>query len=236
MRVVIPAGGRGSRFGTATQASPKELLLLGRKPLIHHALDEAARAGMEEAVIVLAPWKVAISDYLAGVALPLPVRYAQQPEPLGIGDAVLRAGVEPPFGLLLPDDVITGIEPWPSLLAAHKRAGAAAITVRPVAEEETHRFGIAVVEGGMVVELVEKPPAGTARSNLAVFGRYIVNESVLAGIRGPGRTGEIEITDAFRAAATGVPGVAAVEYDGVIFDCGTPAEFAKAQAAYLAAG
>ncbi|GAC1646168.1 MAG: UTP--glucose-1-phosphate uridylyltransferase GalU [Candidatus Dormibacteraceae bacterium] len=236
MRLVIPAGGRGSRFGKATQTLPKEMLLLGGKPLIHHALDEAARAGMEEAVIVLAPWKVAISDYLEGVDLPLPVRYAQQPEPLGIGDAVLRAELQAPFGLLLPDDVITTLEPWPELLAAHAKSGAAVMTVRAVPTEETSRFGIAVVEAGMVVDLVEKPAAGTARSNLAVFGRYIVNGSVLAGIAGPGRTGEMEITDAFRVAALGVPGVAAVEYDGVIFDCGTPAEFARAQAAYLAAG
>jgi UTP--glucose-1-phosphate uridylyltransferase len=236
MRVVIPAGGRGSRFGEATQSAPKELLQLGGKPLIHHALDEAARAGMEEAIVVLAPWKVAIPSYLAGVDLPLPVRYAQQPEPLGIGDAVLRASVKPPFGLLLPDDVITAIEPWPSLLAAHALAGAAAISVRRVPEDETYRFGIAVVEEGMVVELVEKPPAGSAPSNLAVFGRYVVNEAVLAGIGGRAQTGEVEITDAFRVAALVAPGVAAVQYDGVIFDCGTPAEYARAQVAYLAAG
>ena len=212
------------------------MLLLGGKPLIHHALDEAARAGMEEAIIVLAPWKVAITGYLAGVDLPLPVRYAQQPEPLGIGDAVLRAEVEAPFGLLLPDDVITTHEPWPKLIKAHAKSGAAVITVRAVSADETSRFGIAVIESGMVVELVEKPAAGTAPSNLAVFGRYVINEAVLAGIAGPGRTGEMEITDAFRVAALGVPGVAAVEYEGVIFDCGTPAEFARAQAAYLAAG
>lgn len=236
MRVLIPAGGRGSRFGEATHGAPKELLLLGGKPLIHHALDEAARAGMEEAVIILAPWKVAIPSYLAGVDLPLPVRYAQQPEPLGIGDAVIRAAVPPPFGLLLPDDVITTIEPWPSLLAAHALGGAAAISVRPVPEDETYRFGIAVVQEGMVVELVEKPAAGSAPSNLAVFGRYIVNESVLAGTGGRSRTGEIEITDAFRAAALSAPGVAAVRYDGMIFDCGTPATFARAQVAYGAAG
>jgi UTP--glucose-1-phosphate uridylyltransferase len=236
VRVVIPAGGRGSRFGEATQSTPKELLQLGGKPLIHHALDEAARAGMEEAIIVLAPWKVAISDYLAGVALPLAVRYAEQPEPLGIGDAVLRAAVTPPFGLLLPDDVITGVEPWPSLLAAYGRAGSAAISVRRVPPEETHRFGIAVIEGGMVRDLVEKPPPGTALSNLAVFSRYVVNASVLDGIAGPGRTGEMEITDAFRVAAMSAPGVAAVNYDGLYFDCGTPAEYFRAQAAYLGAG
>lgn len=236
MRLVIPAGGRGSRFGEATRTTPKELLLLGGKPLIQHALDEAARASMEEAVIVLAPWKVAIISYLAGIDLPLPVRFAIQPEPLGIGDAVLRAAVQPPFGLLLPDDVIATIEPWPSLLAAHALGGAAAISVRTVPDDETHRFGIAVVEEGMVVELVEKPAPGAAPSNLAVFGRYVVNESVLSAIARPSPTGEVEITDAFRAAALCPPGVAAVPYDGVIFDCGTPAEFARAQAAYPAAG
>jgi UTP--glucose-1-phosphate uridylyltransferase len=231
MRAVIPAAGRGSRFGGGVRRTPKEMLPLGGKPLIQHALDEAARAGAEEVIVVIAPWKEALRSYLSRINTPVRVRIALQDEPHGIGDAVIKADVTPPFGLLLPDDVIVTAEPWPSLLA-RSAGGAAALCVREVPDNESDRFGIATVAGEMVVDLVEKPPPGTTSSNLATFGRYVVNEAVLAAIGGRSGTGEIEITDAFRAACSTPPGVAAVRYEGRIFDCGTPESYREAKAAY----
>lgn len=231
MRVVIPAAGRGSRFGAGDGRTPKEMLPLGGKPLIQHALDEAVRAGAEEVVVVIAPWKEAIRSYLSRINSPVPVRLAVQEVPSGIGDAVARAGVAPPFGVLLPDDVILTAEPWPSLIA-RSAGGAAALCVRQVPDSERHRFGIATVAADMVLDLVEKPPRGTSSSNLAIFGRYVVNEAVLGAIGGRSDTGEVEITDAFRAACSTPLGVAAVRYEGRIFDCGTPEAYREAQAAY----
>jgi UTP--glucose-1-phosphate uridylyltransferase len=207
------------------------MLPLGGKPLIHHALDEAARAGAEEVIVVMAPWKEELKSYLSRINAPVRVRVALQEQPLGVGDAVVRAEATPPFGVLLPDDVITTAEPWPSLLA-RSADGAAGLCLREVPEEETHRFGIATVADGMVVDLVEKPSPGTQRSNLAVFGRYIVNQEVLTAIGGRTDTGEIEITEAFRAAASTSLGVAAILYQGHVFDCGTPESYREAEAAY----
>jgi UTP--glucose-1-phosphate uridylyltransferase len=231
VRIVIPAAGRGSRFGIGDGRILKEMLPLGGKPLIHHAIEEAARAGAEEVVIVIAPWKEAIRAYLAQIISPVPIRLAIQEEPAGVGDAVARAGVTPPFGVLLPDDVIITAEPWPSLIA-RSAEGAAALCVREVPDTERHRFGIATVAAGMVVDLIEKPPPGTISSNLAIFGRYVVNEAVLAAIGGRSGTGEVEITEAFRATCSTPPGVAAVRYEGRIFDCGTPEAYRDAQAGY----
>src|SRR3989442_15482099 len=63
MRIGIPAAGLGSRFLPLTRAVPKELLLLGELPLIHHALLEAEGAGFDSAIIVISPMKRAIRTY-----------------------------------------------------------------------------------------------------------------------------------------------------------------------------
>jgi len=115
MDVVIPAAGIGSRFLPVSRVVPKELLPLGVKPLIHHALDEAERAGFSRAVVVLSRGKTAIRSYVdpapelesvlnareqehglqlvheaRAVARRLALTFVEQPMPLGLGDAVLR--------------------------------------------------------------------------------------------------------------------------------------------------
>jgi UTP--glucose-1-phosphate uridylyltransferase len=73
--------------------------------------------------------------------------------------------------------------------------------------------------------LVEKPPEGAATSNLAIFGRYLVTEQVIAGLRQRGAPGELELTYGFEAAIKTPPGVRVVHFSGEIFDCGTPANY-----------
>jgi hypothetical protein len=63
VNVVIPAAGLGVRFRPLSRIMPKELLPMGGKPLIHHALEEADRAGFEQAVVVLSPTKSSIREY-----------------------------------------------------------------------------------------------------------------------------------------------------------------------------
>jgi UTP--glucose-1-phosphate uridylyltransferase len=227
MRVVIPAAGLGTRFSSQGLAIPKELLTLGGKPLIGHALAEAARAGFEAAIVLVSPTKDQLRKYLSDGTHPLPVEIAVQPEALGIGDAVVRCWNGEPIGVLLPDDVVLDSKHWPSLIALHHRDGAAALCVRPVPWNSTHRFGIADCDGELVVGLVEKPPPGAATSNLAIFGRYLVTEQVIAGLRPRGAPGELELTYGFAAATKTPPGVRAVHFSGEIFDCGTPANYAS---------
>jgi UTP--glucose-1-phosphate uridylyltransferase len=233
MVVVIPAAGVGARFLPLSRFVPKELLLLGDRPLIHHALVEAARAEFDTAVVVLSPAKLVLRRYLQEVEMPLPVELVDQPEPAGLGNAVLRARAlaSPPFGVLLPDDVILSGEPWRLLRSAHDGAATAALCVRHVPAHLTSRFGIAscrLERGRMLVEqLVEKPAPGTAPSNLAVLGRYVVTEPVLTALEGGfrGESKELELTHGFAAVTAQPPGVVAVPFDGDVFDCGTPADY-----------
>jgi UTP--glucose-1-phosphate uridylyltransferase len=227
MKVIIPAAGLGTRFAPLGLSIPKELLQLGGKPLISHALAEAARAGFEGAIVVVSPAKHQLHDFLAGSDLPLPVEIAIQSEPKGIGDAVLLSWPGEPVGVLLPDDVVLGTAHWRQLIALHSRQGAATLCVRPVPIETTSRFGVAECDQDRVVRVVEKPRPGASTSNLAIFGRYVVTEAVIAGLRALHPDGELELTNGFAAAIQTPPGVRAVHFSGDIYDCGTPAEYAS---------
>ena len=195
--------------------------------LLGHALDEAARAGFETAVVVLSPAKHQIAQFLAGSDLPLPVETVIQPQPIGVGDAVLRCWRGEPVGVLLPDDVVLETDHWTQLIDLHRRSGAAALCVRVVPSDSTSRFGIAECSGDKVIALVEKPPQGTSRSNLAVFGRYLVTAPVIEGLRHSKIPGEMELTYGFAAAIDQSPGVVGVRFQGEIYDCGTPPEYAS---------
>lgn len=234
MRVVIPAAGLGKRFSSQGVETPKELLPLGGKPVIAHALAEAARAGFESATVVLSPQKERIREFFANNVLPLRVDIATQRSPLGTGDAVLSGWRGEPIGVLLPDDVVLGTEHWVRLIELHRLTGAATLCVRSVPIETTSRFGIADCDGDRVVGLIEKPSPGSSASNLAIFGRYVVTEAVVAGLLGLSVAGEVELTYGFAAALEAPPGVRAVRFEGEIYDCGTPSEYASSTARFAA--
>jgi UTP-glucose-1-phosphate uridylyltransferase len=227
VKVTIPAAGLGSRFAGTALGGPKELLPLGGKPLIGHALAEAARAGFEAAVVVVSPAKRQLIEFLTAEDLPIPVEILIQPQPLGIGDAVIRSWAGESLGVLLPDDVVLETEHWRELILIHSQEGAATLCVRPVPIETTSRFGIAECARDRVIRLIEKPPPGTSSSNLAIFGRYVVTEAVVRGLRTQRANGELELTHGFASAIGSPPGVRAVAFGGVIYDCGTPAEYAS---------
>jgi UTP--glucose-1-phosphate uridylyltransferase len=211
---------------------PKELLPLGGTPLIEHGLAEAKRAGFDAAIVVLSPAKSQLRQFLEKSQLPLVVEIVIQPTALGIGDAVLKSWAGEPVGVLLPDDVVLGTGHWTALIELHARDGAASLCVRPVPLDQTSRFGIAECAGSRVTALVEKPPLGTSASNLAIFGRYIVTDAVISGLRAA-RTGrELELTEGFAAAISLPPGVQAVHFGGEIYDCGTPEAYSESAAGF----
>ncbi len=136
----------------------------------------------------------------------------RQKEPLGLGHAVLCAKPavgEEWFGVLLGDDVIDSEEPAIGQLArVSMQTGKAAVALMPVPEDQTQLYGVAagpqLPDGNVQVEtIVEKPPRGTAPSNLAVIGRYVLPPDVfdlLEQVK-PGAGGEIQLTDALAALA-----------------------------------
>ena len=177
----------------------------------------------------------AISD-LAQIA------YVRQKEQLGLGHAVLMAkdliGHEP-FAVLLPDDVVVGDRPAiGQLIHAYQQTHGSVLAVAEVPPEETSRYGIVGTRAPadttdprlhQVTMVVEKPERGTAPSNLAIIGRYVLTPKIFDKLeqtqRGAG--GEIQLTDAIEALMA-EQSVFAYEFEGDRYDAGTTMGWLKA--------
>ncbi len=261
-KAVFPVGGLGTRFLPATKAMPKEMLPVVDRPLIQYAVEEAMEAGIEQMIFVTGRGKSAIEDHFdiayelettmaeRGKSLevldatrlkPGAVAYVRQQEPMGLGHAVWCArdivGDEP-FAVLLADDFMVG-KPGclKQMVEAYNQVGGNLICAMEVADAATDKYGI-ITPGsrdGALTEvrgLVEKPKQGTAPSNLAVIGRYILQPEVMRILEGQekGAGGEIQLTDAM-AQMIGNQRFHGLTFDGVRYDCGDKAGFIQANIA-----
>ena len=159
------------------------------------------------------------------------VAYVRQREPLGLGHAVWCARhlvQDAPFAVLLPDELLRADRPpLADLIDVHAERGGIVISIMEVDPAETSRYGIIDPgdRSGDVVEvrdLIEKPAPGTAPSNFAIVGRYVLEPQVMATLsdKTPGADDEIQLTDALRTRVGRSP-FHAVVFDGARYDCGT---------------
>jgi UTP--glucose-1-phosphate uridylyltransferase len=260
-KAVFPVAGFGSRFLPVTKASPKEMMPVVDKPLIQYAVEEAAAAGITDMIFVTGRHKRAIEDHfdkayeletelerkgkdalLAQVRSVLPegVRcvYIRQPEPLGLGHAVLCAQPvvgDDPFAVILADDLMDSNPPAMARMSQiFEREGASLLGVEEVPRDQTQSYGIVTIDkmqGDMarIHSIVEKPKPAQAPSNLAVIGRYVLTAHIfdLLSAVTPGAGGEIQLTDAI-SALLAEERVLAVRLPGRRFDCGSKLGYLQA--------
>jgi UTP--glucose-1-phosphate uridylyltransferase len=167
------------------------------------------------------------------------VSYVRQKEPLGLGHAILCARAlvgDEPFGVFLGDDIIGGAATpcMRQLLDVFARYGGAVLAVERVPRERIHQYGVIAgraVGGGVyeITDLVEKPKAEDAPSDLAIIGRYVLTPDVfgILGDTSPDGRGEIQLTDALRTLRRRRP-MYALEFDGKRYDTGDKLGFLKA--------
>jgi len=166
----------------------------------------------------------------------------RQKEPLGLGHAVLAARPavgEEWFGVLLGDDLIDSDEPGIGQLArVAQQTGKAAVALMPVPDDQTHMYGVgagkAQADGNVLVDrIVEKPPRGTAPSNLAVIGRYLLPPDIFGILEQvkPGAGGEIQLTDALAVLAQ-QGRLIGVRFKGERHDAGDRLGYLQANIAY----
>lgn len=246
---VIPAGGLGTRLLPLTRAVPKELLPVWKRPVLDYAIEEAVAAGIERVVIVTAPGKEALRHHFADrrallsygrreLADAFSLEFVEQPDPLGLGDAVRQgAPAGEPIAVLLPDELLLGPNCLGQLLECRERSGGSAIAVKKVPRAEVNRYGIVDVDGSSprtwrVRDVIEKPDPGSAPSDLAVIGRYVLDAEVMERLQDakPTVKGEVQLTDSI-AATCATRGVSAVRYEGRRFDCGNFAGLLQANIA-----
>jgi UTP--glucose-1-phosphate uridylyltransferase len=253
-KAVLPVAGLGTRVLPASKVIPKEMLPLVDKPTLQYIAEEAVAAGVEEIIFVTSRSKRSIEDHfdmfpeleavlerkgkrkeleeLRRVQTMAVYTSVRQPEPLGLGHAVLCAKElvgDEPFIVMLPDNLIPPETPClPELIEVYEQYQASVLSLVPLPPEIIPTYGIASVEelGSNVLKVshvVEKPPLEEAPSNLGVYGRYVLTPDIFALLEKtpPGRGGEIQVTDAIEMQAQ-AGRCYGVKFTGERYDTGTP--------------
>ncbi|RIL31670.1 UTP--glucose-1-phosphate uridylyltransferase [Staphylococcus equorum] len=263
-KAIIPAAGLGTRFLPATKAMPKEMLPILDKPTIQYIVEEAAKAGIEDIIIVTGKHKRSIEDhfdnqkelemiledkgktdllekvhYSTSLAN---IFYVRQKEQKGLGHAIYSArqfiGNEP-FAVLLGDDIVESETPAiKQLMNVYEETGKSVIGVQEVPDSETHRYGIIdpLEKLGLkykVKQFVEKPQQGTAPSNLAIMGRYVLTPEIFDYLKSQkeGAGNEIQLTDAIER-MNSESQVYAYDFEGNRYDVGEKLGFVKTTIEY----
>lgn len=275
MKSVIPAAGLGTRFLPATKAVPKELLPVLNKPVIQYVVEEALEPeGVDEVIIVNSHDKPQIEAYFSvdqdfedmlrsrgkakeadavHTAATLPITFAYQDDPKGLGHAVLCAAeavAGESFFVLLGDYFVPDRQMCVNMAKVSAEHGnCSVIAVAPVPADQVSRYGIIAgecvgalpgstaageEEGAVwkVTGLVEKPAPEDAPSHLFIVGRYLLTPRImeLLETQGAGAGGEIQLTDAMERLLAEEEMYAVVVDPLEGCDTGTPAAWAATNA------
>ncbi|KZX36401.1 UTP--glucose-1-phosphate uridylyltransferase GalU [Wohlfahrtiimonas chitiniclastica] len=264
-KAILPVAGLGTRFLPASKAIPKEMVTVVDRPVIEYVVKEAVKAGITEIILVTHSSKASIENYfdrnfelettltqkkkfdlLSEITNIVPSHVSivavRQPEPLGLGHAVLCAKSvigDDDFVVLLPDVLIKNSEAMHDLTLMIERFDAtnhAQIMVEAVPKHLVDQYGIVDVEqtpkeGQSIVMrgIVEKPAIEAAPSNLSVVGRYVLPARIMALLEQTpkGAGNEIQLTDAIAMLQKEAP-IEAYRMQGQTFDCGSKLGYLKA--------
>jgi UTP--glucose-1-phosphate uridylyltransferase len=253
-KAVLPVAGLGTRVLPASKVIPKEMLPLVDKPTLQYIVEEAVAAGVEEIIFVTSRSKRSIEDHfdafpeleavlerkgkhkeleeLRQLQTMATYTSVRQPEPLGLGHAVLCAKElvgDEPFIVMLGDILIPPETPClPELIKVYEQYQASVLSLVPLPPEVIPTYGIASIEdlGSNVVKIphaVEKPRLEEAPSDLGVYGRYVLTPDIFELLEQtqPGSGGEIQVTDAIEMQAQ-AGRCYGVKFTGTRYDTGTP--------------
>jgi len=264
-KAILPVAGLGTRFLPASKSIPKEMVTVVDRPAIEYVVKEAVAAGIEQIILVTHSSKASIENYfdrnfelettleqkqkfdlLKEIKNILPehvsVVSVRQPQPLGLGHAVLCAKSivgNDDFAVLLPDVLVKDADLTNDLSLMIQRFNethASQIMVEAVPDHLVDQYGIVDVasvpnEGQSVVMqgIVEKPAVSSAPSNLSVVGRYILPAEIMHLLEQTpkGAGNEIQLTDAI-AMLQQTNTVEAYRMKGQTFDCGSKLGYLKA--------
>jgi len=230
MKALITAGGRGTRLRPLTHTSNKHLVPIANKPMIHYALEAVRAAGIAEVGVIVSPETAQeLRQALgSGEAWGVRITYLPQDAPRGLAHAVQIARAflrESPFLFLLGDNLLAD-DLTRFVRTFESQASDCHLVLARVPDPA--RFGVAVVEDGRIVRVVEKPQVPL--SPYAVTGVYLYRPCVFEAIAGlvPSARGELEISDAHQALLDGGRKVTYSEVETWWKDTGKPEDILEA--------
>lgn len=199
MKAVILCAGKGTRLQPITHSLPKHVIPLANQPIVFHIIKKLVNLGITEIGLIVGYKQEIIREVVGnGSQFGVKIEYIVQDEPKGLAHAVKMAqsfvGSEP-FMVFLGDNIFE--DDLSNLVKRYKTEKPSSIIIlKEVNEPE--RFGIAIIENGRLLKVVEKPKKPP--SNLAIAGVYIFDKNVFPAIDNlkPSWRGEYEITDAIQ--------------------------------------
>ncbi|MCG3162395.1 MAG: UTP--glucose-1-phosphate uridylyltransferase [Acidobacteria bacterium] len=222
---VIAAAGSGTRMLPVTLGYPKELLAIINKPAIQLIIEEFIEAGLKKVIIITGENPGPLHRQYKPSALPprgkykpldefvdklsgVEIIFEPQSGPYGNGTPLMVARPHIPEGegfiYAYGDDILkTKVAFAKQLVETHKRTNALVAGTQEVAWEDVSRYGIVEFKEGSNEEMkdvIEKPPREEAKSNLAMFGRFLLSTDVIQILSEIplGKSNELWLTDAVR--------------------------------------
>jgi len=212
MKAVIMAAGEGVRLRPLTSTRPKVMLPVAGKPILHHLLLEAKKAGISEAVVIVRYLKEKVIDYFKDKDLGIKLKFVEQGPENGTAAAILAAEkeIQDTF-VVLAGDTITEASVIRQVIDGHK--GKVTLGVKKVANP--HLYGVVELSGDTVSIFEEKPQH--PKTDLANLSVYCMDASIFSEIRSIPKSerGEYEIVNLF-------VGAKAVVVDGYWVDIAHP--------------
>lgn len=179
---MILAGGFGTRLRPLSCTRPKTLFPIVNRPLLQWIFERLAKNDIKEAILAV---NLQTEFYIKRQHIPkygLRVKYSVDPPktPLGTGGPIKKAekliGQAEPF-LVVNGDIFTDLS-YKALIESHRKRNAVA-TIALCEAEDPSRYGVAeMAEDNRITRFIEKPPKGTAPSNLINAGVYVLSPSV----------------------------------------------------------
>lgn len=197
MKAVILAAGDGKRLRPLTETRPKAMLPVAGRPMLHHLLSEAGKAGITEAVIVVRHMKDSITRYFSENDCGVKLKFLEQGEESGTGAALLCAKdeINDTF-VALAGDIVTEASVIRKVVEAHE--GGITLALKKV--PNPHEYGVVELSGGRVSLFEEKPRH--PKSDLANLSVYCMEPTIFGELKSLGKSerGEYELVSLFMGA------------------------------------
>lgn len=227
-KAVVAVAGSGTRLLPATKSMPKEMLPIIDKPIIQLLVEELVEAGIKDIILVTKWDKKTLEDHfdqswalendleksgkfdrlekIRKISEMANFVYVRQKGPYGNGTPILSAASlvdDEPFVYCYGDDIVKSKTSFTKkMVEEFEKNGVPILGVQEVAKEDVNKYGIAKLKEGTneIEDVIEKPSIENAPSQLALFGRMILNQEIIDVLKKTslGKDQELWVTDAIK--------------------------------------